>query len=457
MSFQRLLLTIKYTLAPISKFSTYLSTVSIQNSMFLSTLFISLLNLTVVLVTSQHSLSYNDGFVSNKGNNAFQTTYQVKEILYSTEENEEIASTEIENNVSQKQGGSNNSSKPSLIENCTIHLLCGYCDYISSVYNGRLISADANLIFQSSDSIFTHLEFTRNTINSNVVLTVNIPGNITSTNNMFISNALLIVNAYIHFIEIVKNDFQNFSLQISNNVKEFVDRYSTFNSDLYISGNLSNLKFQDSEFASNSLLTISEPMDKLTFSSLLQIPMLNIKSRLRELYLVNIYFLNFNSKMHPNIENIDVYCRIFVRPHPYRFRLSVKNKPTLILNNIGMQQTENISSSDNEIKQIMIGESDYKVFNFSGYSALEILYLHVENSRILISPSLKKVYITGHVNFYVSSMEAEIEIESTHYDGDDKKYQVISNINCHNKSSIHKNVNLFCFKTLPTNLQELNC
>ncbi|KAI0987446.1 hypothetical protein GJ496_006768 [Pomphorhynchus laevis] len=58
--------------------------------------------------------------------------------------------------------------------------------------------------------------------------------------------------------------------------------------------------------------------------------------------------------MHPNIENIDVYCRIFVRPHPYRFRLSVKNKPTLILNNIGMQQTENISSSDNEIKQMYV-------------------------------------------------------------------------------------------------------
>ncbi|KAI0988922.1 hypothetical protein GJ496_009411 [Pomphorhynchus laevis] len=121
-------------------------------------------------MTSQHSLRNNDSFVSNTSNNAFQTTNQV-------EENEEIASTEIENNVSRKQEGPNNSSKPPLTENYTIQLLCRNCNYLNVVYNARLISADANLIFQSSDSIFTHLEFTRNSINSNVVLTVNIPGN----------------------------------------------------------------------------------------------------------------------------------------------------------------------------------------------------------------------------------------------------------------------------------------
>ncbi|KAI0985196.1 hypothetical protein GJ496_008400 [Pomphorhynchus laevis] len=238
-----------------------------------------------------------------------------------------------------------------------------------------------------------------------------------------------------------------------------VVKNSTFNSDLNISGNLSNLKFQDSKFGSNSLLTISEPMDKLIFHSMVKIPVMNIKTQLRELHLVNIFYLNFNSIMHPNFENIYVDFQRTVIPYAQSYQLSVKNEPILILNNIEMQQTENISSSDNEIKQIMIGMNNDKVLNFSGYSALETLFLHYKDSRILIPQTLKKLYVSRTslpVNLNVSSMEAEIEIENTRYYGFNRKYKVISKINCRNKSSIHKNVNLSCLSTLPTNLEELN-
>ncbi|KAI0980345.1 hypothetical protein GJ496_011257 [Pomphorhynchus laevis] len=107
----------------------------------------------------------------------------------------------------------------------------------------------------------------------------------------------------------------------------------------------------------------------------------------------------------------------------------------------------------------MIGANDDKVLNFSGYSALETLFLHYKDSRILISPTLKNLYVSRTslpVNLNVSSMEAEIEIENTRYYGYNRKYKVTSKINCHNKSSIHKNVNLSCLSTLPTNLEELN-
>ncbi|KAI0986209.1 hypothetical protein GJ496_009217 [Pomphorhynchus laevis] len=362
--------------------------------MFLLTLLISILNITVVLVTSNRIITFgnNDNFVRNIRNNAFQT------------------------------------NKIDAIQECE------ECDYQSYILCKDESSVDENILCQSFDSKVTKLAFSENLVNSDVVVTVNKSGDITCKRNVFKSNALMIVNAWIAII-------------VVNN--------TVFDSDLNIVGILSNLKFKSSDFANNSQLTISEPMHKLTFHLMRNIPVINIKTHLTELHLVDILYLHFNSKTHPTIENIALYFQLEVYPYPYRYMLSVKNSPTLVLCNIGrMKQNANINC-DNEIKQIVIVNDTNKDFNFDGCSSLENLYLHVADSSILIPPSLKKVYITNqHIraNLYVQSIDAEIEI--IQFYNNNSNSIVTSTINCYSDSRL-RNVNLYCTRILPTVLREL--
>ncbi|KAI0978175.1 hypothetical protein GJ496_011487 [Pomphorhynchus laevis] len=365
---------------------------------------------------------------------------KVEEITNSTEISREIAVTETDDNrnASQILEAQNNFSKPSLVKYYTYHVECEYClyPYRSFIITGNTYNVDANILFASSDSDETVIGYSDNVFNSNVVVTVNISGcTIKSTGNKFKSNALIILKVFIPFI--------------------FV-RNTIFHSDLNIIGELSNLKIESSNFSLNFQLTILERMYSLTFSDMREIPEINIKLHLRELHLKNISSINLNSKMHPNIESIAVYFQLPDLTYTFYFGyiLSVTNKPTLVLSNIGMQQNANISDNDNEINRIIIFDNENKSFNFSGYSVLKTMYLQVEDSHIIIPPSLKKVYITRQflpVNLYVSSMEVKIEIENKNHGYDNSK--VISKINCHSKSEHHKNVKLLCLKTLPTNLE----
>ncbi|KAI0986210.1 hypothetical protein GJ496_009217 [Pomphorhynchus laevis] len=424
--------------------------------MFLLTLLISILNITVVLVTSNRIITFgnNDNFVRNIRNNAFQT------------------------------------NKIDAIQECE------ECDYQSYILCKDESSVDENILCQSFDSKVTKLAFSENLVNSDVVVTVNKSGDITCKRNVFKSNALMIVNAWIaiivvnntvfdsdlNIVGILSNlkfkssDFANNSqltisepmhkltfhlmrnipvINIKTHLTEFVVNKTVFDSDLNIVGILSNLKIESSSFAKNSQLTISEPMHKLTFHLMRNIPVINIKTHLTELHLVDILYLHFNSKTHPTIENIALYFQLEVYPYPYRYMLSVKNSPTLVLCNIGrMKQNANINC-DNEIKQIVIVNDTNKDFNFDGCSSLENLYLHVADSSILIPPSLKKVYITNqHIraNLYVQSIDAEIEI--IQFYNNNSNSIVTSTINCYSDSRL-RNVNLYCTRILPTVLREL--
>ncbi|KAI0978176.1 hypothetical protein GJ496_011487 [Pomphorhynchus laevis] len=387
---------------------------------------------------------------------------KVEEITNSTEISREIAVTETDDNrnASQILEAQNNFSKPSLVKYYTYHVECEYClyPYRSFIITGNTYNVDANILFASSDSDETVIGYSDNVFNSNVVVTVNISGcTIKSTGNKFKSNALIILKVFIPFINIQDDEYhKNLSLQIHDNVDSFFVRNTIFHSDLNIIGELSNLKIESSNFSLNFQLTILERMYSLTFSDMREIPEINIKLHLRELHLKNISSINLNSKMHPNIESIAVYFQLPDLTYTFYFGyiLSVTNKPTLVLSNIGMQQNANISDNDNEINRIIIFDNENKSFNFSGYSVLKTMYLQVEDSHIIIPPSLKKVYITRQflpVNLYVSSMEVKIEIENKNHGYDNSK--VISKINCHSKSEHHKNVKLLCLKTLPTNLE----
>ncbi|KAI0979516.1 hypothetical protein GJ496_004601, partial [Pomphorhynchus laevis] len=108
----------------------------------------------------------------------------------------------------------------------------------------------------------------------------------------------------------------------------------------------------------------------------------------------------------------------------------------------------------------VIVENAARSFNFSGYSALDILYLHVTDYHILIPSSLKKVYITHQLdlaNLYVLSMEPEIEIIHEQFYVNNSHSEVTSKINCYSKSRLHRIANLYCLKTFPTNLEGFLC
>ncbi|KAI0988217.1 hypothetical protein GJ496_001233 [Pomphorhynchus laevis] len=253
-----------------------------------------------------------------------------------------------------------------------------------------------NILFLSSGEKITHLVSNSNKFESSAVFTVNVSRDYTMfcTMNLFKSNATLIVNAQNTFLEISKSVFKSYTMLIVNAKTSTIYIYkSSFHSDVNIVGNISKLVLSYCYFANNSKLTISNPMVSLYFKHMKVMPMHNIKMPLLELHLENISCINFNSKMYPNIQRILFTLYKKYNQEIPRYKLSFENKFTLVLCNIGMQQNANISNHDNEIKQIIIVNNEDKRYNFSGYSALEKLYLHNTNSSILISTSLKRVYI----------------------------------------------------------------
>ncbi|KAI0988218.1 hypothetical protein GJ496_001234 [Pomphorhynchus laevis] len=437
-----------------------------QIMMFLLTLLLIIPNLTIFLINLNNgidSVKNSRNIITNESE--IQTIDKVKNLTTSTEENDELtaAETEIILNANLQLNRSGYPFEPPLVVKDTIHIPEVHFLYRKCSYSDRVFSYAMNILFLSSDEKHASLVSNSNKFESSAVFTVNVSRDYTMfcTMNLFKSNATLIVNAQNTFLEISKSVFKSYTMLIVNAKTSTIYIYkSSFHSDVNIVGNISKLVLSYCYFANNSKLTISNPMVSLRFKHMKVMPMHNIKMPLLELHLENISYINFNSKMYPNIQSIVIIVLKRYNPFMSRYKLSLENKSTLVLCNIGMQQNANISNHDNEIKQIMIVNNEDKRFNFSGYSTLENLYLHIADSSILISTSLKTVYITNEfliANIYVLSTEAEIELryeEYKHYYF--ANFKVASKLNCNPKSSQHLNVKLHCLTTLPTNWEVLD-
>ncbi|KAI0978205.1 hypothetical protein GJ496_001290 [Pomphorhynchus laevis] len=94
----------------------------------------------------------------------------------------------------------------------------------------------------------------------------------------------------------------------------------------------------------------------------------------------------------------------------------------------------------NPKKTSVIVENAARSFNFSGYSALDILTHQLDLA-----------------NLYVLSMEPEIEIIHEQFYVNNSHSEVTSKINCYSKSRLHRIANLYCLKTFPTNLEGFLC